>query len=72
MVGDPYRATNKQFLINQDLRQVIRRVRDQSVRIQVSEINEYVGNRSPMEQLLVSLQQGVEVQPSELLERDRA
>jgi hypothetical protein len=60
------------FQVDQDLLQVIHQVRDQSERTPLNAINEYVGNRSPMEQPLESLQPVDEVLQSESLVRDRA
>ena len=72
MVGDLNRARDMQSPANQDLRQVILRVRDQSVRIQVSAKGECVESHSPKGLQLESLRQGDEVQLSELLAHDRA
>jgi hypothetical protein len=54
-VGGPYRAIDKLFPKDQDLRPVIHLARDQSARIQGNAIDVYVENHSPKEQQLESL-----------------
>jgi hypothetical protein len=65
MVGGPCHEIDMLSRVNLDLLPTIRRVHDQSVRIQVSEINECAENHSPKERLLESLQLSGEVLLSE-------
>ena len=55
MVDGPYRAIDKQFPKDQDLRLVIHLARDQSAHIQGNAIDVYVENHSPKELRLESL-----------------
>jgi hypothetical protein len=72
MVDDLDRVKDMLFQGDQDLRQVIHQVRDQSAHTPLNAINECVGNRSPKELLLGSLRQVDGVLQSESLVRDRA
>jgi hypothetical protein len=65
MVDDLNHVQGTRCLRDQGLRREIHRVRDQSVRTQVSEINVYVENHFPKELQLESLQLSDEVMLSE-------